>query len=255
MKVVIIGTGNTATALGRLIKQSGYSVLQVCGRTTEATRTLAESLDAAYATSMKAIDPNGDLYLMAVSDDAIATIAGQFSFHTKLLVHTAGSVSIDILKEASRNYGVLYPLQSLRKEAGSLPVIPFLVDGNTGDDLTLLYDFAQTLSPLVQKAGDAVRKKYHLAAVLVNNFSNHLYSLAKDFCAGTQTDFNLLLPLIQQLPPRLNDYSPQELQTGPAIRNDQVTIDTHLTLLKDYPEIKNLYALFTKGIQEYYRRK
>lgn len=255
MKVVIIGTGNTATVLGKLIKQSAHSIIQVCGRTAEATRLLAESLDAAYVTSMKEIDPDGDLYLLAVSDNALATIAGQFSFSSKLLVHTAGSVSIDVLKNASRNYGVLYPLQSLRKKVESLPVVPFLVDGNTSDDLTLLYDFAKTLSPLVQKAGDADRKKYHLAAVLVNNFSNHLYTLANNFCVGTKTDFNLLLPLIQQLPLRLHEYSPQELQTGPAIRNDQVTLDTQLTMLNDYPEIKNLYALFTKSIQEYYNRK
>lgn len=254
MKVVIIGTGNTATVLGRLIQQSGHSIIQVYGRTTEAARLLAESLNAAYVTFMKDIDPDGDLYLLVVSDNALATIAGQFSFPTKLLVHTAGSVSIDILKNASKNYGVLYPLQSLRKEVESLPVIPFLVDGNTSDDLTLLYDFAKTLSPLVQKANDADRKKYHLAAVLVNNFSNHLYTLAGDFCAGTQTDFKLLLPLIQQLPLRLNEYSPQELQTGPAIRNDQGTIDTQLTLLNSYPQIKNLYALFTKSIQEYYSK-
>lgn len=255
MKVVIIGTGNTATVLGRLIKQSGHSIKQVCGRTTRATQLLADSLEADFVTSMKEIDPDGDLYLLAVSDNALVTIAGQFSFPTKLVVHTAGSVSIDILNNASRNYGVLYPLQSLRKEVESLPVIPFLVDGNTSDDLTLLYDFAKSLSPLVQKVGDADRKKYHLAAVLVNNFSNHLYTLAHDFCVGTQTDFKLLLPLIQQLPLRLNEYSPKELQTGPAIRNDQLTLTTQLNMLNDYPEIKNLYALFTKSIQEYYNRK
>ncbi len=255
MKVVIIGTGNTATVLGRLIKQSGHSIIQVCGRRADATGLLAQSLDAAYVTSINDIDPDGDLYLLAVSDNAVATMAGQFSFPSKLLVHTAGSVSIDILKKASKNYGVLYPLQSLCKEVESLPVIPFLVDGNTSDDLTLLYDFAKTLSPLVQKADDGDRKKYHLAAVLVNNFSNHLYTLANDFCMGTQADFKLLLPLIQQLPLRLNEYSPKELQTGPAIRNDQVSITTQLEMLNDYPEIKNLYALFTKSIQEYYNRK
>ena len=53
-----------------------------------------------------------------------------FNIHDKLVLHTAGSVSKDVLKNISYNYGVLYPLQSLRKESHEIPEIPFLVDGN-----------------------------------------------------------------------------------------------------------------------------
>jgi predicted short-subunit dehydrogenase-like oxidoreductase (DUF2520 family) len=129
------------------------------------------------------------------------------------------------------------------------------VDGNTSDDLTLIYDFAQSLSKQVQKANDEERLHYHLAAVMVNNFSNHLYTLVQDYCKQTETDFSFLLPLVQQLPERLTDHLPQDLQTGPAIRNDQATINKHLQLLSDHPQIKNLYALFTKSIQEYYKKE
>lgn len=255
MKVVLIGTGNTATVLGRLIHQSGHTIIQVYGRSEEAAILLANKMKAGYCTSLQKVDPGGDLYIIAVSDTALTAIADQWTLPTKLIVHTAGSVSKEVLKKASKNYGVLYPLQSLRKEANELPVIPFLVDGNTSDDLTLLYDFAGSLSSHVQKAGDDKRKQFHLAAVMLNNFTNHLYTLTKEYCDSTKTDFSFLLPLIQQLPKRLADYSPQQLQTGPAIRNDQIIIDEHIALLQQYPEIKTLYTLFTKSIQDYYKIK
>ncbi len=253
MKVVLIGTGNTATVLGRLIAASGHRIIQVYGRNSSNASGLAESLAATFTTSLNEIDDTGDIYLFAISDRAIAELSSQWQLRYKLVVHTAGSVSKEALKAASKNYGVLYPLQSLRKETAVMPVIPFLIDGNTNDNLTLLHDFAATLSPIVKKADDEERKRYHLAAILLNNFTNHLYSLTKQFCFQSKTDFNLLVPLIQQLPILLSQYSPEQLQTGPAIRNEQTTIDSHLHLLENFPEIKSLYALFTKSIQDYYK--
>ncbi len=254
MRVVLIGTGNTATILGRLMKQSNHQLVQVYGRSAATTEALAKQLGATFCTDVGKLDASADLYVMAVSDDAVAEVASKLVLHNKLVVHTAGSVSKDVLKQASLNYGVLYPLQSLRKEMKDLPPIPLLVDGNTSDDLTLIYDFAQSMSTQVIKANDKERLRYHLAAVMMNNFSNHLYTLVQDYCKQTGTDFSLLLPLVQQLPERLADHLPQDLQTGPAIRRDEATIKKHLQLLSDYPQIKNLYALFTESIQEYYKK-
>ena len=255
MRVVLIGSGNTATILGRLMKQSNHQIVQVFGRTAATTDALAKQLGASYCTDAGKIDNSADLYVIAVSDEAVSEVASKLSLHNKLVVHTAGSVPKEVLKHASVNYGVLYPLQSLRKEMKELPLIPLLVDGNTSDDLTLIYDFAQTLSKQVQKANDEERLRYHLAAVMVNNFSNHLYTLVQDYCKQTGTDFGFLLPLVQQLPQRLADHLPQDLQTGPAIRGDKATINKHLQLLSDHPQIKNLYALFTDSIQEYYQKR
>ena len=255
MRVVLIGSGNTATILGRLMKQSNHQIVQVFGRTAETTDAFAKQLGASYCTDAGKIDNSADLYVIAVSDEAVSDVAGKLALHNKLVVHTAGSVSKEVLKQASVNYGVLYPLQSLRKEMKELPLIPLLVDGNTSDDLTLIYDFAQTLSKQVQKANDEERLRYHLAAVMVNNFSNHLYTLVQDYCKQTGTDFSFLLPLVQQLPQRLADHLPQDLQTGPAIRGDQATINKHFQLLLDHRQIKNLYALFTESIQEYYQKR
>lgn len=252
MRIVMIGTGNTATVLGRLMKARGHDLLQVYGRSGMASSELAKTLAASPITSLQAIATDADLYVIAISDDAIAGVSSQLSVENRLIVHTAGAVSIEALASASRNYGVLYPYQSLRKEMGEELVIPFLVDGNTNEDLTLLEDFARTLSPQVAKANDQQRMGYHLAAVVTNNFSNHLYTLVYDFCVERGLSFSLLQPMVAQLSQRLATYPPSRLQTGPAIRGDRSTINSHLQLLEGNNDLKAVYEIFTRAIASYY---
>jgi len=211
---------------------------------------LADLLQATATTDLTQPDATADLYVIAVSDAAIASVASNLQLDKKLVVHTAGSVSKDVLSVCSKNYGVLYPLQSLRSELNELPEIPFLVDGNTGDDLALITEFAGTISSQVQQAGDEQRLKLHVAAVIVSNFTNHLYALAKAYCLHEQLDFTLLLPLITAVADRLHDHEPATVQTGPAVRNDEATIQKHLELLQQHPALKALYASFTESIRK-----
>ncbi len=249
MRVVLIGTGNVATVLGRKIREAGHEVAQVYGRQGAHARALAEQLQAAWTTNMEQLDTHADFYIIAVADTAIPAVAAALPVKDKLVVHTAGSVSKEELKGGSTRYGILYPLQSLRKEMQHLPAIPLLVDANNTDDLSLLQHFAGSMSAQVQIAGDEQRLKLHVAAVIVSNFTNHLYALAEQYCKKEQADFHLLHPLIREVADRLQYISPQEAQTGPAIRNDTTTIQKHLNLLEGHGNIKDLYAWFTKSIQ------
>lgn len=252
MRVVIIGSGNVASVLGKKFIQSGHEIVEVCGRNHAAVQELAARLNVPYTTDFNCINPNADLFVMAVADDAIATVARQLPLDKKLVVHTAGSVPMDVLKNSSRNYGILYPLQSLRKEIAVIPDIPFLVDGNTPDDLAVISEFASTLSPTVRQADDEQRLKIHLAAVMVSNFTNHLYALADQYCRQEKMDFTLLLPLISAIAERLRFFEPASVQTGPAVRHDQKTINKHLELLKAHPQLREFYELFTKSIEKMY---
>ena len=250
LRIVLIGTGNVATVLGKKFLAAGHAVVQVFGRNMDATRVLAQQLNAGFTTGSRQVDETADLYVLAVSDSAIAGVARSLKPVRGMVVHTAGSVSKESLKSCSKNYGVLYPLQSLRKEMEELPEIPFLVDGNTEDGRTLIFDFAQTLSKKVKLAGDDERLKLHVAAVVVSNFTNHLYTLAAQYCEKEKTDFNLLLPLITAIAERLYHIPPAASQTGPAVRGDDATINSHLALLKEHPALEKMYTLFTNNIRE-----
>jgi len=146
MRIVIIGSGNVATVLGKKISAAGHEVLQVYSRNEKHAAELAKALNVAWISDNRKIDPEADIYVVAISDNGLSQIGNWLQLGKKLAVHTAGSLSKDTLKPVSRNYGVLYPLQSLRKQMKRLPEIPFLVDGNTEEDLTIIYDFAKTFS-------------------------------------------------------------------------------------------------------------
>jgi len=251
MKVVIIGSGNVATILGRLMKKAGHTIIEVYSRQADHAQVLADELRSGFTDKIELIDPNADIYLFAISDVAISSLDARFKFGNKLVLHTAGSVSIDVLKKVSSNYGILYPLQSLRKEMETIPEIPLLIDGNTEDTRADIEEFAKTLSPLVDISTDEERLKLHVAAVFVSNFTNHLYALASSYCQKESVDFSLLYPLINETAQRLSQYSPDEVQTGPAARKDIVTIDKHLKLLSNYPDLKYLYAKLSDSIVDY----
>jgi hypothetical protein len=171
------------------------------------------------------------------------------------VVHTAGSVPQTVLAGITEDHGVLYPLQSLRKEIRVPQDIPLLVEGNSPAVLERIKAFAGSLSPQVLEADGDQRMKLHLAGVLVNNFSNHLYTLTADWCQREDLPFKLLLPLIVETAERLSLTDPARTQTGPAVRGDGATIEKHLKMLDNYKDIKELYKLMTFQIEELYRKK
>lgn len=253
MKTIIIGSGNVATVLGKKILKAGHQILQVASKSEKHAANLGNLLNCVYTSSLLTINNNADLYIVAISDTALIELDKNLFINNKLIVHTAGSVSRNILKNISKNYGVLYPLQSIKKDMLETTEIPLLVDANSEDNLTLIYDFAKTISDNVDITNDEQRLKLHVAAIIVNNFTNHLYTLAKNFCDKENADFKLLLPLIKETSDRLKYAAPAETQTGPAIRNDDITISKHLEQLKNYPAITDLYKQFTKNIQQFYK--
>jgi predicted short-subunit dehydrogenase-like oxidoreductase (DUF2520 family) len=250
MRVVIIGSGNVASVMGRLIKQKGHEILQVVSRNAEHAKKLADELQCAYSGNNNGVNMDAEIYLFAVSDGALYELNRSFHIGNKLVLHTAGSVPKDILKDMSVNYGVLYPLQSLRKEMKYTEDIPFLIDGNSNETITLAEDLARSLSGTVVKASDEERLKLHVAAVVVSNFTNHLYALAEQFCKDEAVDFKLLTPLIMETAKRVKDHSPASVQTGPALRNDVFTLDKHLRLLSDHPRLKYIYLKLTDSIMK-----
>jgi predicted short-subunit dehydrogenase-like oxidoreductase (DUF2520 family) len=254
MDIVIIGSGNVATILGRLSFASGHRIRQVYSRSIDNAAKLAALLDADPVTSMISIDRDTDLTIIALSDQAISPFLQSFGETKSIVVHTAGSVAIQELQTIATSYGVLYPMQSLRKEMKNLPEVTLLVNGSDRTTLNFIRSFAETIAENVLTCDDQDRQKYHLAAILVNNFVNHLYTLTAEFCENEHISFSVLQPLITETVNRLRFMSPSTSQTGPAKRNDQETIHKHLQLLTNYPDIAQIYKIFSKQIVDFYAK-
>jgi len=155
---------------------------------------------------------------------------------------------MDILKNVSSNYGVLYPLQSLKKDLEEIKEIPFLVDANSEENVGILENLAKEICPMVERCNDDTRLKAHVAAVFINNFTNHLYLQAEDFCNKEHINFDLLKPLLMETAHRILAHSPKEVLTGPAVRNDTFTLEKHLRALVNHPKQKYLYMKLTDSI-------
>jgi len=251
MDIVIMGSGNVASVLGRKFKAAGHNIKQVYGRNASAASKLAYELGTDSTNYISMISKNADIYLIAVPDDAIEAVTAELRLPGKVVAHTAASVPKEVLQKVTNHYGVFYPLQSLRKEMTSLPEIPVFFDGSDEEAKKILEALARSIADeKVTEAGDQARLKLHAAAVVVGNFVNHLYALAEDYCKKEGLDFKQLLPLIEETAARVKEISPKLSQTGPALRHDSETIHKHLDLLKDHPQLKNIYILLTESIQQ-----
>jgi predicted short-subunit dehydrogenase-like oxidoreductase (DUF2520 family) len=251
MDIIIIGSGNVAAVLGRNFKAAGHTILQIYSRNAAAATALAYEWDAESTNYKSTIQKTADVYIIAVNDDAIDEVVDNLFLHGKVVAHTAASVSSDVLKNVSQHYGVFYPLQSLRKEMTALPDVPIFFEGSDEKAKAVLSQLAQSISPTHNTiiTGDE-RLKLHVAAVLVSNFTNHLYSLAADYCQKEGLQFSELLPLIEETANRLKHTAPAQAQTGPAIRFDNETIQKHLYLLAQHPHLQQIYQILTESIQQ-----
>ncbi len=253
MDIVIIGAGNVAHCFGHLMKLHGHHVKQVISRSKAHARELAEQLHADPSDDLMDINMEADVYLLAVGDDVIAELNDQLRLGRRIVVHTAGAVPMDAISRISVNTGVMYPLQSIRKESKNYPEIPLLVEAANDEVLKRLLALGQSISASISVMSSRERLQMHLGAVFCNNFTNHLIALAKFYCGQEGRDFSLLAPLIRETFQRLDRYPPENVQTGPAIRNDERTMALHQSLLANYPSMEQIYPLLSESIHQFHK--
>ncbi|HXB39169.1 MAG TPA: DUF2520 domain-containing protein, partial [Bacteroidia bacterium] len=149
---------------------------------------------------------------------------------------------------------VLYPLYSFSKQVKvSFSSMPVLLEANNPATLQKLTHFAHCIGKNTVAVNSDQRLKIHLAAVFVNNFTNYLYAEAYDYLKKEkQNHFHLLQPLIKQTVKKIKTLPPSQVQTGPARRNDTVTIKKHMELLENHPGQKQIYKLLTSLIKKQY---
>lgn len=247
IKLTLIGSGNVAQhLLSAFNKNPDIEVVQVFSRKLESVSHLIP-IDK-IVTNFDDL-AEADVYIIAVSDDAIADVASQLPFKNRLVVHTSGSASMENLNDNNRK-GVFYPLQTFTKgKEVDFKSIPICIESQFNDDYNILKKVADSISDKVFTINSEQRRSLHVSAVFVNNFVNHLYAIGNAICDEHQVPFEILQPLIRETADKIISLSPTEAQTGPAKRNDKTTIEAHLDFLSDQNH-KNIYKLLTQSIQD-----
>jgi len=210
---------------------------------------LAYHVRAQSIDNLDQIDPETDLFVIAVKDDAIEPIAAELAKYNKLIVHTSGATSLQSLQKYTQKVGVFYPLQTFSKTKElNFNTVPLCIEGADEKITSTLNELAYTITQNVYRVNSDQRKTLHLAAVFACNFPNYLYHVSQQLLVEKQLPFDLLRPLILETAEKVQENLPASAQTGPAVRNDEKTMTSHLEQLQENPDLQAIYKLLSQGI-------
>lgn len=251
IKVVILGGGNVSYHLTtHLLENKKIELVQIYNRSIE--KIVQFKSKTIVTDNLKELK-EADIYIITISDDAISNLSSKLNLKGKLVVHTSGNTDLFELKSISSK-GVFYPLQSFSKgKIIDFSEIPICIEASTENDLKVLETFAKSISNKVYKLNSKQREKIHLAAVFVNNFVNHLYHIGNEICDKNSIPFEILHPIILETATKITTLKPIDAQTGPAKRNDSITIKKHKAMLTQNQQ--EIYTLLTKSIYKTYGEK
>jgi predicted short-subunit dehydrogenase-like oxidoreductase (DUF2520 family) len=251
--IAFAGAGNVAFHLAKGLWQKGFRISGIWSREQSNAKTLAVACNSTVCTSISDLGKDADLIIIAVTDKAITGVAQMISEFDGLVVHTAGSVNLDVLAGIFKNYGILYPLQTFSKETGiNMDEVPFFIEASSKQSHQDIYDVAAKLSGKVFDADSEQRMLLHVAAVFASNYSNLMYTISNELISHSGLPGEVLNTLILETARKATTGDPLKMQTGPARRNDLDTIGKHLQSLALQPEYAELYRLLAEMIIKKY---
>jgi predicted short-subunit dehydrogenase-like oxidoreductase (DUF2520 family) len=232
VNVVIVGGGAVAEGLAREIAESGAGV-ELVQQWTRRTHSPGELAGA-------------DLYILAISDGAVAGVSAELPFREgSVVAHTAGCVDMNDLSPGIIHRAVIYPLQSFTRgrRVADFRRTPFFIEGATPHALQTVRRVAEAISDSVTEMPSDRRARLHLAGAFANNFSNAMLSLGEIIAADADETFDALRPIVAETFAKALDMpSPRMAQTGAAQRGDKTIQQKHLAIIADtHPELKTLY--------------
>ena len=244
--ISIVGSGNVAFHLGTALKNSGINIEYIYSRNSIESISLANYLNAQETLELQQLSKS-DMVLLCVPDDIIHEFINKIP--NTNCVYTSGS--IELTKVERKNIGVFYPLQTFRKKDKiEIEKVPIFIEATNELFQNQLIELARKISKNVSIVNSEERSKYHLSAVFLNNFTNHLLYLSKKEADKNGLNWDNLIPLLEETFKKNLISNPFDNQTGPAKRNDMITIEKHLSMLNG--QSKEIYQIITESIKSTY---
>ena len=253
LEISFIGAGNLATNLAHALYHAGHHILQVYSRTQHSAEVLAEAVEAEPLTDLGLMTDNADVYIFSVTDRVLEELIKELAetVKGKVFLHTAGSIPMRVFEPYAERFGVLYPMQTFSKTTlVDFADIPCFIEASDSATFAVISNLAGTVSRQIYEMDSDRRRYLHLAAVFACNFTNHCYAIAEEMLRCHQIPFEVMLPLIDRTAQKIHELSPQESQTGPAVRFDTNVMDKHLQLLDDQMT-RSIYELLSEDIHRY----
>jgi predicted short-subunit dehydrogenase-like oxidoreductase (DUF2520 family) len=254
-KISFIGAGKLASALCMELYDRGYQVNKIISEHGKTASALAKKCKAKWSEEL-VIHEITDIIIVAVPDHRLETILHDLVCHDEVIIaHTAGSLGLEVFPAKFKNVGVIYPLMTFSEgRKVDFGLVPFFIESSNLYTGSILESIAKMISNSVSYSDLEKRRMVHLAAVFVSNFTNHMLTEGKEIAVKAGFSFDVLLPLINETIKKAGEIGPENTQTGPAVRNDSITIEKHLELLSFSPELRNIYNEITNSIIKRYNK-
>lgn len=249
------GAGRVAGALCRELYSKGAIIDLIVSESENNGRLLAESCNSVWSSELYYPDST-DIIVVAVPDHRLQSVLDQLRCNPEtIVVHTAGSMGLDVFPESILRKGVFYPLQTFssgrKVDFTGLPVLIETTDTKASEFLQII---AESMNCKVLFSDTEHRRMLHLSAVFVCNFTNHMLTEGKEIALKAGFPFEILIPLINETISKAIDNGPETSQTGPAVRSDKNTLEKHLELLSFSPELQRIYNEITWSIMHYHNK-
>ena len=249
------GAGKVAAALCGKIYETGIKIDLIVTLTEERGPLLAESCEASWS-SVPEFPPSTEIIIVAVPDHRLKSVLENLRCPADtLVVHTAGSFGLEVFPEHIIKKGVFYPLQTFSRERKvDFTTLPLLLESSDKQSAAILEELAAAIGGKTYYVSTEQRIMIHLAAVFICNFTNHMLTGGKQIAEKAGVPFEIFFPLLRETMSKAMDIGPEKSQTGPAVRNDQNTIERHMDLLSFSPELKKIYREITMSIVNYHNK-
>ena len=250
--ITLVGSGNVATWMAQRLQGSQrFPVTQVYSRKLENARRLAELSEAEAIDDIRQLNPDNQIFVFALADNAYETLLPQLPFRLPTALTTSGTVSCQCLKEYADRYGVVYPLQTFTKSQDMRTLeVPLCLESDfVGDRKEQMWDLARELSPTCYEVSEVQRAQMHVAAVFACNFSNAMYQIAYKLLEENGLPFDILIPLLRRTVEKVSEMPPAEAQTGPAVRGDVNVMRKQMASLED-ERLREIYRIMSEMIMD-----
>jgi len=266
-QIGIAGAGRVACALGRLLRERGEPVVAVASRNSTHAAEAAEFIGDIEAVEFESLAARCSRVLIAVSDDAVETVAARLARGGMrgVALHTCGARGVEAIAELSRAgvaCGVLHPLQAVSSFEQGVAALPGATFAISGADAAV--EWAERIVTLLdgrQLRLTAGREAfYHAAAVMASNYVVGLIDASVELLAEAGIDereaLDAIRPLVETNARNALTLTPECALTGPIERGDAETVALHLAALRHAPaELRELYRAAGLRVLQLARRR
>ncbi|ACZ42175.1 NADP oxidoreductase coenzyme F420-dependent [Thermobaculum terrenum ATCC BAA-798] len=261
LRIGFIGAGKAASALAMALYRSGWQVSAIYSRSWNRAVDLCKSVSANLCLTTYDVLLRADVVFICIPDRFIQQVAYQLarcpsSLEGKCIVHTSGTLDIDVLEPVRASgglIGIFHPYQTLASRDSWKLLSKSFVGIDAPDPVfQLLSDIVRSIALDFFDLRNVSRVPYHISAVMASNYLIALllesrYLLEK---AGIPQDqaYRAVISLAVGALQNASELGLENAITGPLSRGDIITLHKHLQYLENAELYKALTAYKSLGL-------